>query len=81
MEKFKEKFKSVRVKLFLSLAVVIVLIILFLIIMNNIVLESFYLYSKKNALKAVYMQINEYYNNSDSKFNLEEELEKIEITD
>lgn len=79
MEKFKEKFKSVRVKLFLSLAVVIVLIILFLIIMNNIVLESFYLYSKKNALKAVYMQINEYYNNSDSKFNLEEELEKIEI--
>ena len=79
MRKIKERLKSVRVKLFLSLAIVIVLIIAFLIIMNNIVLETFYLYSKKNALKAVYIQINEYYNNSDNKINLEEELEKIEI--
>ena len=79
MKKIKERLKSVRVKLFLSLAIVIVMIIAFLIIMNNIVLETFYLYSKKNALKAVYIQINEYYNNSDNKINLEEELEKIEI--
>lgn len=79
MRKIRERLKSVRVKLFLSLAIVIVLIIAFLIIMNNIVLETFYLYSKKNALKAVYIQINEYYNNSDNKINLEEELEKIEI--
>lgn len=79
MKRIKERLKSVRVKLFLSLAIVIVLIIVFLIIMNNIVLETFYLYSKKNALKAVYIQINEYYNNSDNKINLEEELEKIEI--
>ena len=79
MKKIKGRLKSVRVKLFLSLAIVIVMIIAFLIIMNNIVLETFYLYSKKNALKAVYIQINEYYNNSDNKINLEEELEKIEI--
>ena len=79
MRKIRERLKSVRVKLFLSLAIVIVLIIAFLIIMNNIVLETFYLYSKKNALKAVYIQINEYYNNSYNKINLEEELEKIEI--
>ena len=38
MRKIKERLKSVRVKLFLSLAIVIVLIIAFLIIMNNIVL-------------------------------------------
>ena len=49
MRKIKERLKSVRVKLFLSLAIVIVLIIAFLIIMNNIVLETFYLYSKKNV--------------------------------
>ena len=79
MKKLKEKLKSVRVKLFLSLSVVIVLIILFLILMNNVVLETFYLYSKRNTLKSVYMQINEYYKNPDSKINLEEELEKIEI--
>lgn len=79
MNKLKEKLKSVRIKLFLSLSVVVVLIIMFLILMNNVVLESFYLYSKRNTLKSVYIQINNYYNNPDSQINLEEELEKIEI--
>ena len=79
MGKLKEKLKSVRVKLFLSLSIVVILIILFLILMNNVVLETFYLYNKRNTLKTVYTQINEYYNNPKSNINLEEELEKIEI--
>ena len=45
MNGIKEKFKSVRVRLFLSLCIVVSIIVIFLIIINNVVLESFYLYS------------------------------------
>ena len=79
MKKIKEGLKSVRVKLFLTFAIVIILIIVILILLNNIVLETFYLYNKKNSLKAVYEQINEYYNNPNKSINLESELEKIAI--
>lgn len=71
-------FKSVRVKLFMSLSVVILIIITFLILVNNFVFGQFYLYSKRQTLKAVYKTVNEYYNNSKSG-NLESELEQIAI--
>lgn len=81
MEKLKEKFKSIRVKLFVSLCIVVILIVLFLIIINNVVLESFYLYSKTESIKTVYEKINTYYNeiqiNGNSSINIDEELNKI----
>ena len=45
----KNFWKTVRVKLFLTLCVVIGMIIAFFIIINNAVLETVYYYSKKNA--------------------------------
>ena len=51
----------------------------FLIILNSFALEKFYLYSKKNTLKDVYQQLNDYYNGKDHELDLETELEKIAI--
>lgn len=76
MGKLKNSFKSVRVKLFLTLSVVVLLIITFLILVNNVILETFYLYSKKNTLKSVYEQVNKYYNSTYSEAQIEEKLDK-----
>ena len=78
MNKIKEAFKSVRVKLFITLTCLIMLIIAFLIIVNNFVLEQFFLYSKTRALKEVYATVNKYYNNLESSA-VQSELEKIAI--
>ena len=79
MKYIKEKLKSVRVRLFVSLCVVVAIIVMFLIIINNVVLESFYLYSKIKNVKLAYQKINNYYNNlvQNEDFNIENELEKI----
>ena len=53
MQNIKQSLKSVRVKLFLTLSLVILLIITFLIILNNVVLGTFFLYSKTKTLKSV----------------------------
>ena len=79
MKKLKEAFKSVRVKLFLTLSISILIIILLLIIINNVVLESYYMLNKENTLKNVYNQINIYYNNQMDEDYIEAELEKISI--
>ena len=79
MENLKNKFKSIRIKLFLTLCVVVIIIIAFLIVTNNFVLETFYLYSKQKNLISVYNRINNYYKNQDSSINIELELEKIAI--
>lgn len=73
------KFQSIRVRLFLSLCVVVCLIITFLVIVNNVILESFYLYSKVNNLEAVYNQINSYTSKAYNIAEFEENLEKISI--
>lgn len=83
MEKLKNKFKSVRMKLFSSLCVVVILIVLFLIIINNVVLESFYMYSKVETIKTTYKKINQYFNEIStdgvSKVDIDEELNKIAV--
>ncbi|MBO5479402.1 MAG: HAMP domain-containing protein [Clostridia bacterium] len=61
MENIKQKFKSIRIKLFLTLCVVVIIIIAFLILTNNFVLESFYLHSKTKNLLSIYEKINNYY--------------------
>lgn len=53
------KFNSVRTKLFLTLCTITLLVIAFLVIVNNVVLETIYYYSKKDASLAVYEYINE----------------------
>ena len=70
-------FKSVRMKLFITLSTAIVVIISILILLNNFVLESYYLHSKQNTLIEVYRNINAYYTNPSSNIDLELELEKI----
>ena len=79
MENIKNKFKSIRIKLFLTLCIAVIIIIVFLILTNNFVLETFYLYSKQKNLISVYSKINNYYKNQDASINIELELEKTAI--
>lgn len=82
MNGIKENTKSVRFRLFISLCIIVALIVVFLIIVNNVVLESFYLYSKIQNVKLAYSKINEIYNQVDENSNLsiiEDELNKISI--
>ena len=77
MEKLRERLKSVRFKLFLVMCVVIAFIILCLILVNSIVLETFYMYSKTNTVRAVYSRINDYYSSNNINIDLDEELKNI----
>ena len=72
MDKKLQKSKSIRIKLFVSLCIVIVATILFLIIINNLVLETFYIYNKKDSVKNLYEQINQKYNEKIIEKDIEE---------
>lgn len=75
--KIAEKFKSIRFRLFLTLCISIVLIIFCLIIVNNVVLESFYLYSKTSMAIEICEDINDYYNGIIT-YNINDKLEEQE---
>lgn len=60
--KLDKKINSIKIKLFGTLCIVIVVTILFLILINNIVLETFYIYNKKDVAKTIYEEINNKYN-------------------
>ena len=80
MVKIRNAFKSVRIKLFLTLSMVILAIIMFLILVNNFVFGKFYLYSKTKALKSVYEIVDNYYTNHNySGEDMETQLEKLAI--
>ena len=79
MKKIKRIFSSVRAKLFLSLCIIVLSIITLLIFLNNIVLESFYLYVKERTLVTVSNIVNNYYSASVAQEQIDEELEKISI--
>ncbi len=67
MRKVKRRFKSVQMKLFVTLSLVVILIVGLLIVMNIIVLEGFYMFSKINTVKKKeYHRINELYNTDDA---------------
>ena len=57
----------------------VIVIIAILIILNNFVLETFYLYSKQKDLMNVYGAINKYYSTPNSQIDIELELEKAAI--
>ncbi len=79
MNKIKIAFTSIRVKLFIFLCVSILSIIVIVLLLNNFVLEDFYLYNKENKLKEVYTSVNEFYNNGYSQEEIENQLEEISI--
>ena len=71
------KVKSIRIKLFLTLVAVVLTIVAFLIIANNFMLETYYLYSKQNTLIETYQKINSFYINGMDDASIELELQKI----
>ena len=79
LKKANKKFRTIRVKLFTILALTVISIMTFLILANNFVLESYYLYTKQKMLKDVYESINTYYNSGLSTKQMENALEKIAI--
>ena len=79
MEKITKQIKSVRGKLFFTLCVVVLSIILFLIIVNSVVLEKYYQYTKSNQLKNVFNTINSYYEGEIQINDIENELDQISI--
>ena len=81
MKQIKENFKSIRIKLFLTLCIAVIVIISFLILTNNFVLESFYLYSKTKDLISIYDKVNYYYSEEqiENIDEIEADLEKISI--
>ena len=77
--KLKNTFKSIRFRLFGTLCVSIVLIIFCLIIINNVVLETFYLYSKTSTAIHICQSINSYYNGIFT-YNIKDKLREQERT-
>ena len=77
MQKIKNSFKSVRFKLFFTMCIVIAVIVLCLVAINNVVLESFYLYSKTKTVRDLYKKINSYYNTNQNGYSLDDELRRI----
>lgn len=76
MNSIKDKIKSVRFRLFFTMCVVIMIIVGCLIAANNLVLETFYLYSKTESVKQVYQKIDNYYKYNNG-MNIESELRRI----
>ncbi len=80
LNKIRENVKSIRIKLFLTLAAAVTSIIVILILSNNIVLETFFLYSKQKDLIDVYERINLFYKSQGDSEKMREELSKIAIS-
>ena len=70
---------SVRTKLFFIMTLTILFIVLSLIILNSVILESYYLFYKKETLLESYTKINKYMSSTMSNSIIELEIEKIAI--
>ena len=64
MGKLKDKWKSVRFRLFIVLCIVIMFLVICLVTINSLILGNFYLYSKTNTIKDVYQKIYDYCKNT-----------------
>ena len=76
----KKIFNSIRAKLFITLCIVIVMIISFLVIVNSVVLETLYYYSKKETSLETFEYIKANYSEK-IEDSLKKELEKISLSD
>ncbi len=74
----KEKSKSIQFKLFTIMCIEAMLVILIIIIVNNIVLETFYMYSRTETAKTISREINNYYNSA-IKYDINSEIRQLEI--
>ena len=75
----KKIFNSIRAKLFITLCIVVAMIISFLVIVNSVVLETLYVYSKKESSLEAFEYIKSNYSEEVSE-DLEKELEKIALS-
>ncbi len=75
----KDKFKSVRFKLFTVICILTMVIISVIVLINNLALETFYTYSKTETAKKISSEINNYYNNGGWTNNINSVLREIEI--
>lgn len=75
----KKIFNSIRAKLFITLCIVVAMIISFLVIVNSVVLETLYVYSKKESSLEAFEYIKSNYSEEISE-DLEKELEKIALS-
>ena len=69
----KKRKSSIRIRLFLSFSSLIISVIGLIIILNSLILEYCYIYSKASAAKETYKILNNLYNNE----NLEDFDDKI----
>ena len=75
--KLENKVKSLRFRLFGILTISIIFIIVLLVIINNIVLETFYIYSKTKTAREISYDINKFYNGI-FQYNIAPELRQVE---
>jgi len=75
----KKIFNSVRAKLFITLCIVIAMIIGFLVIVNNVFLETLYVYSKKNTSLEAFEYIKSNYSEEITD-EYKRELEKYSLS-
>ena len=79
MKKVRKTFTSIRTKLFLSLCVIVILTITVLIVLNNFVLEKYYLHNKEKTLIKVYEAVNNFYDSGYEQNYINKQLEGISI--
>ena len=74
----EEKVKSIQFRLFIMLCISIMLVIFIIVVVNNVVLETFYKYSKTEVAKKIYEETNNYYNGV-IQYDIESEIRQLEI--
>lgn len=84
LEKIKDKMKSIQFRLFVLLCISTILAVFTIIMINNIVLETFYKQVKADTAKSISSEINEYYNkhndnNNNYETDINDELSQLEI--
>ncbi len=76
--KIKEKVNSVRFRLFGIISISIILVIFIMVIINNVVLEKLFTYSKMERAKKISANINTYYN-SFLQYDISAQLKQTEL--
>lgn len=76
--KIQERFSSIQFRLSVMLCFSIAIVILLMILVNNVILESYYKFSKIETAKNVCSEINRYYNGA-IQYDIKPQLKEIEI--
>lgn len=76
--KLKDVNKSIQYRMFLTLCITTIIGIFVIILINSLVLEGFYTYTKIRTAKDITKSINEYYQSS-VQYNIDMQLREIEI--